>query len=159
MPPLRSEWATGFLDQSRSDWAVFRKLYQDEDVPLCHPLHYLQMACEKLAKAHRLQSTAADVAGLLERHVGFVRFVRSYLRSNEMKGRYQGRHSQLQELARLCAQIAARSRSWLRRWTGPPDRRTRNTPGPMAIGLSSLPGTPTRTSRSSRPPAAAPSSG
>jgi hypothetical protein len=64
------------------------------------------MACEKLAKAYRLQSTAAELDGLLERHVGFVRFVRSYLRSNEMKVRYHGRHAQLLELCKLCTQIA-----------------------------------------------------
>ncbi len=41
------------LRQARSDYAVFELLeQQDRDsVPECHPLHFLQMACEKLAKA------------------------------------------------------------------------------------------------------------
>jgi hypothetical protein len=42
-----------FLKQAASDYAVFRMLLDlDRDiVPACHPLHYLQMATEKLAKA------------------------------------------------------------------------------------------------------------
>jgi hypothetical protein len=41
------------LRQARSDFAIFEFLrIQDRDVvPMCHPLHYLQMATEKLAKA------------------------------------------------------------------------------------------------------------
>ena len=47
-----SEWEA-FLAQARSDYAVFELLLdmRREDVPECHPLHYLQMATEKLAKA------------------------------------------------------------------------------------------------------------
>jgi hypothetical protein len=42
-----------FLRQARSDFAVFELLRDQprERVPECHPLHYLQMATEKLAKA------------------------------------------------------------------------------------------------------------
>lgn len=41
------------LRQARSDYAVFELLEQEDrdDVPECHPLHFLQMATEKLAKA------------------------------------------------------------------------------------------------------------
>lgn len=38
-----------FLDQARSDYAVFRLLSRGE---VCHRLHYLQMSTEKLAKAY-----------------------------------------------------------------------------------------------------------
>jgi hypothetical protein len=42
-----------FLCQAQSDWALFERLLDaDGDlVPVCHPLHYLQMATEKLSKA------------------------------------------------------------------------------------------------------------
>ncbi|MEI6502598.1 MAG: hypothetical protein WCP21_16435 [Armatimonadota bacterium] len=42
-----------FLAQAKSDFAVFELLLEQpqSDVPQCHPLHYLQMATEKLAKA------------------------------------------------------------------------------------------------------------
>jgi hypothetical protein len=42
-----------FLRQARSDYRTFRILWamNRSEMPACHPLHYLQMACEKLAKA------------------------------------------------------------------------------------------------------------
>jgi hypothetical protein len=42
-----------FLHQARSDYRVFELLWEKDrnEVPGCHPLHYLQMATEKLAKA------------------------------------------------------------------------------------------------------------
>jgi hypothetical protein len=42
-----------FLRQARSDFQVFEILREQDrsEVPECHPLHYLQMATEKLAKA------------------------------------------------------------------------------------------------------------
>jgi hypothetical protein len=42
-----------FLRQARSDFEVFQLLSEQDGsrVPECHPLHYLQMATEKLAKA------------------------------------------------------------------------------------------------------------
>lgn len=43
-------WRDAFLKQSRSDYETLRHL-SDQRVPLCHRLHYLQMASEKLAKA------------------------------------------------------------------------------------------------------------
>lgn len=51
------ELAGAYLRQARSDFAVFRLLIgQDRSlVHECHPLHYLQMATEKLAKAAMLR--------------------------------------------------------------------------------------------------------
>lgn len=45
-----------FLAQASSDYEVFRILldFDRADVPACHPLHYLQMSTEKLAKAAML---------------------------------------------------------------------------------------------------------
>lgn len=45
-----------FHRQAASDWLVFRFLVQANriSVPACHPLHYLQMSSEKLAKAAML---------------------------------------------------------------------------------------------------------
>ena len=42
-------WREAFLAQARSDHAIFFRL-NDANVEYCHRLHYLQMACEKLAK-------------------------------------------------------------------------------------------------------------
>ena len=44
-------WREAFRQQALSDYAVFRHLTQQADIPVCHRLHYLQMATEKLAKS------------------------------------------------------------------------------------------------------------
>lgn len=44
------EWRTAFIRQARSDYALFQTLQTQDDVALCHKLHFLQMATEKLAK-------------------------------------------------------------------------------------------------------------
>ncbi len=49
--------AAAFLTQSRSDLRAFVALLgiDRSAVPECHPLHHLQMACEKVAKAVHIQ--------------------------------------------------------------------------------------------------------
>jgi len=46
------EWVRGYARQSQADFETFLKLQSRSDVPACHHLLFLQMACEKLAKAH-----------------------------------------------------------------------------------------------------------
>ena len=65
-------WAIGYARQARADFQTFEKL-QFMTVPECHKLQFLQMACEKLVKAHLrgrtdpadLQASHAYVAGTL----------------------------------------------------------------------------------------------
>ena len=54
--------AEAYLDQATSDFGVFRLLTDQsrQQVPECHPLHYLQMATEKLAKAAYLALEMED---------------------------------------------------------------------------------------------------
>ena len=47
-----AEWAAAFARQAGADLATWEKLQPVADVPECHKLQLLQMACEKLAKAH-----------------------------------------------------------------------------------------------------------
>ena len=44
-------WACGFARQAQADFQTFERL-QAMPVPECHKLQFLQMACEKLVKAH-----------------------------------------------------------------------------------------------------------
>jgi hypothetical protein len=44
-------WRTAYFQQAQHDYGVFRELRRRTDVAMCHKLHYLQMATEKLAKA------------------------------------------------------------------------------------------------------------
>jgi len=60
-----------FLKQARGDYQVFKHLLAEdrERIPSCHPLHYLQMSAEKLAKAIKL--AAGDQAFDRYSHVAF----------------------------------------------------------------------------------------
>jgi hypothetical protein len=68
------EWTVGYARQARADFATYQLLQGESRVPQCHKLQFLQMACEKLVKAHlikggtdpkSLQSSHAYVAGTL----------------------------------------------------------------------------------------------
>lgn len=45
------EWSKAFARQAAADFETFQ-LLQGQKVPDCHRLQFLQMACEKLVKAH-----------------------------------------------------------------------------------------------------------
>ncbi len=70
-----ADWSVGFARQADADFRTFQ-LLQISDVPECHKLHFLQMACEKLVKAHlcgagtepsTIQASHAFVAKFLPR--------------------------------------------------------------------------------------------
>jgi len=104
--PSREAWAAGFAAQSRSDWQVYGRLAADDQIPACHELHYLQMACEKIAKAYRCRDTTANLEDLLKRHVGFAKFMGSFLASPSIKEAYRGRDAQLRQVAKLARALA-----------------------------------------------------
>jgi hypothetical protein len=56
-------WREAFRQQALSDYAVFRHLTRVADIPVCHRLHYLQMATEKLAKSLLLVGNQASTRG------------------------------------------------------------------------------------------------
>lgn len=47
-----AEWARGFARQADADFKSWDLLQGNDAVPQCHKLLFLQMACEKLTKAH-----------------------------------------------------------------------------------------------------------
>lgn len=53
-----AQWQQGFARQSAADFTMWSRLQTAKDVPECHKLHFLQMACEKLSKAHLCQAGA-----------------------------------------------------------------------------------------------------
>lgn len=106
MPPSREAWAAAFAAQSRSDWQVYDHLAAEPEIPACHHLHYLQMACEKIAKAYRCRDRSVNLEELLKRHVGFAKFMGSFLASPSMKEAYRGRVAQLREVARLARALS-----------------------------------------------------
>lgn len=60
-------WRTAYARQAKSDLDARDVLLRAEQLPACHQLHYLQMACEKLAKAH-LIAGGTDPADLQSSH-------------------------------------------------------------------------------------------
>ena len=101
----RRAFATAFIAQARSDWQVHRILAERDDIPVCHQLHYLQMVCEKLAKAYRLRDTNASLDDLISRHSGFAKFVGPYFAA-VLKDDYLGKDEQLRGLIRRARAIA-----------------------------------------------------
>jgi hypothetical protein len=87
----REEWAEAYAKQSRSDWLVYEKLSADPSIAACHALHYLQMACEKIAKAYRYRDTQAEA--LHTAHVGFPAFINSFLVSPKVLRRLARRRA------------------------------------------------------------------
>jgi hypothetical protein len=68
------DWRKAYADQASADFSTFQMLQHDSGVQECHKLQLLQMACEKLCKAHlirtgiapaTIQSSHAYIAGSL----------------------------------------------------------------------------------------------
>jgi hypothetical protein len=102
----RSRFAVAFYAQARSDWELYQRLTTMPDVPRCHQLHYLQMACEKLAKAYRLRDLDAAVDDLATKHGGFTKFVNTFLRSPRLLEEYKRTRSAHQAICRSAASLA-----------------------------------------------------
>jgi hypothetical protein len=104
--PTREQWAAAYHRQALSDWKMFTELLGRGDVPGCHALHFLQMATEKLAKAYRFRDTATKMETLLTKHVGFSKFLNTFLLSPQMLQEYAGRYAQLTALRKHMEHIA-----------------------------------------------------
>ena len=65
-------WRDAFLKQARSDYSMFESLNEAKD-PLCHKLHFLQMATEKLAKAYLCDWKSGPPK---KTHLGLVDFLK-----------------------------------------------------------------------------------
>ena len=50
-----AQWAEGYARQADADFTTWTLLQGNTSVPECHRLLFLQMACEKLCKAHAVQ--------------------------------------------------------------------------------------------------------
>ena len=106
MAPTREAWAAAFASQAQSDWTVYKLLAADAALPRCHALHYLQMATEKIAKAYRCRDTGANVDEVLCAHVGFAKFMSSFLHSPTIKHEYEDRDAHLQEILKHARHLA-----------------------------------------------------
>lgn len=53
---MPEQWAQAYGRQARADFELFARLLGTDEVCQCHRLQLLQMACEKLCKAHLCKS-------------------------------------------------------------------------------------------------------
>ncbi len=113
----RDAWAAAYAKQSRSDFAVFEMFTNQilvKQCPLlgqveqCHSLHYLQMACEKIAKAYRFRDTATPIEDLLTSHVAFSKFIEGFLKAPDVKDMHKNKVSVLRNISRYARQYAER---------------------------------------------------
>jgi hypothetical protein len=102
----RTVFAEAFYRQAASDWQVYKLLAAAEGLPRCHALHYLQMACEKLAKAYRLRDTTADVDAIASKHTGFAKFISAFLRSPALMEEHEGQLARHQAVCASSAKFA-----------------------------------------------------
>lgn len=73
-------WRTAYFQQAKSDYEMLLRLLKEEDIPLCHCLHYLQMTTEKLAKGFRTERRGGSH---IRTHDVFYLFVKKYAALNQ----------------------------------------------------------------------------
>lgn len=56
----RASYARAFLRQARSDFETYLRIRVDPRIPRCHKPQFLQMACEKTAKAYLASNANVD---------------------------------------------------------------------------------------------------
>jgi hypothetical protein len=77
-------WREAFIRQARSEQAVRLKLGEAK-VEYAHRLHYLQMVCEKLAKAYQIRADEKEPPEFS--HKVFVRFLQTLIGRKDMRTR------------------------------------------------------------------------
>lgn len=82
-------WAIGYARQAKSDFMVRDCLLSvSPPLPRCHELHYLQMAMEKLCKAHLLETKGATSDDVKKSHAHIASPLRVIVR--QMLARSKG---------------------------------------------------------------------
>jgi hypothetical protein len=63
-----AQWRVAFARQAKADLDAREALLQHPELPQCQQLHFLQMACEKVCKAHLCGTPGVDPATLQASH-------------------------------------------------------------------------------------------
>jgi len=79
-------WSNAYLEQARSDWDT-REVVSENGCAVCHELHYIQMATEKLGKAVLLRS-GNPLDSVIKTHKAFVSFLRVAARNPSLRQRF-----------------------------------------------------------------------
>lgn len=84
-----AEWSRGYARQADADFERFQLLESDPEVEVCHKLQFLQMACEKLVKAH-LCDEGTDPAALQTSHAYVANTLPVVLRHTALSVNFSG---------------------------------------------------------------------
>lgn len=60
MSPTPDDWGEAYAKQALADFDAWNEMQGNPALPSCQKLHFLQMACEKLCKAHLCKQPGAD---------------------------------------------------------------------------------------------------
>jgi len=98
------QWRRAFAEQAEADFEAWEKLQVRGDISRCHQLLFLQMACEKLAKAH-LYGTGSDSPSIDTSHERFAKSFPAiakhhYARVGKKLGKYDRALKNMRSLAR-----------------------------------------------------------
>lgn len=72
----------------------------------CHRLHYLQMACEKIAKAYRLREADTFTENDLYSHTAFSKFILFFLKTPRLRSRYRAQDAKRRQIERYARSLA-----------------------------------------------------
>jgi hypothetical protein len=86
------DWAKAYARQAEADFVTWGRLYGDDTISDCHQLLFLQMACEKLTKAH-LCTTGTDPKDLQRSHSYTAKNLPSVIRDQIVYSGIKRRHA------------------------------------------------------------------
>ena len=100
-----AQWASGYARQAEADFTTYEEA-QDFPIPECHRLLFLQMACEKLVKAH-LCGIGTDPAAVQTSHAYIAKTLPVVLRQQAVHFNYAGKKAAeaLKHATRLAQEI------------------------------------------------------
>lgn len=102
-----AEWGRAYARQAKADFDTWNELRGAKQIPQCHRLQFLQMACEKLAKAH-LCKAGSDPYALRASHAYIAKALPIIARQQfaAATGKYPiNRHGILIQIGHLARQI------------------------------------------------------
>ncbi|MCI0459531.1 MAG: hypothetical protein L0Z62_21490 [Gemmataceae bacterium] len=116
-----AEWSKAYARQADADLRAFEALQDVPGVSECHKLQFLQMACEKLAKAH-LCGEGTDPANLQSSHAYIAKTLPIILKQYATYIKYTGKKARevLRHAKRICGEIEILAPA-VRRGGGRPD--------------------------------------
>lgn len=98
-----AEWSTGYARQADADFQMYQRLEASAVAEPCHRLLFLQMACEKLVKAHSC-GEGVDAAAL-QRHAVIAGRLPVILRQRAIAVNLPNRNWVLQHAKHLSQEI------------------------------------------------------